>query len=360
MKRKSLIISLVLLLACAPNAFARVENENPEGEITRTTPASPDVVVTVCIESGDVAVRGWDRPEVRARVEEAEKLELQRGASSGDTNPAKRVEVLMSDSDDGGGFDAGDCAGNGSLELDVPRGATVVLKVRSGDVEVADVGEARIETLDGDVDVRNVAKGVEVSSISGTIFLKNSSGRVSVKSISGDVEVADARTLDAGEDFSAKSVSGDVNLDRVEHARVEAGSVSGDVLMTGPLARAGSYTFKSTSGDVTLTLPADSSFRVNARVVSGGDIITDFPIKQAAGANPPISATPANPASPAAPVTPVTPSNPVTPVAPVIPVTPVHHGRELGMRLVGSYGGGDAEINLSSFSGTIHLRKKEK
>ena len=362
MKRKLLIIGLVLLLASAPATFAaRSENEFNGDEITRMMTVAPDVVVTVCLDSGDVEVHGWDRSEIRARAVDAEKLELQGGAAT----PAKRVEVLVANSEAGSEFNYGHCQGSGALKLDVPRGATVELKVRSGAVEVTDVSEARIETLSGDVEVRNIAKAVEMSSLSGSVFLKNSSGRVSVRSVSGDVDVADARTLDAGDGFEAKSVSGDVNLDRVTHARVEASSVSGDVSMNGALARAGNYNFKSTTGDVVLTLPADASFRLNARVFADGDIITAFPINKS-------SAPPMPPTPPAPPVVSVGPVKSVGSVSPVdqvsqveqvnqvAQVSRVHSSKNSGVRLVGSHGSGDADINLSSFNGTIHLRKREQ
>jgi hypothetical protein len=81
---------------------------------------------------------------------------------------------------------------------------------------------------------------------------------------------------------------------------------------------------------VTLKLPQNASFRLNARVVTGGEIITDFPVKTTAAANPP--PPPTNDKHKHSPMTP--------------------------SRLIGTVGSGDAELNLFTFSGTVHLKKQ--
>ena len=94
------------------------------------------------------------------------------------------------------------------------------------------------------------------------------------------------RSLTAGDDFDAGTVSGDVMLEAIGHVQVHAKSVSGSVNMNGPLAHGGRYDFKTMSGDVTLSLPADSSFKINAKVAHGGDIISDFAITPTADTTP--------------------------------------------------------------------------
>ncbi|MCA1594398.1 MAG: DUF4097 domain-containing protein [Acidobacteria bacterium] len=325
MKASSLPIILVLMAALSANASAQKMPAPPAppvyepGEAARhaqrSVAAESDVVVSLCLASGGIVVRGWDRREVRARSSEAEKIEL----SASPAQAARRVDVLVSN-DEHALLQSGDCGGTGSIELDVPRGATVNLQVRDGDVEVSDVAEARVESLSGDVNLLRVSKGVEASCMSGDISLADSAGRVRLRSVSGEVEASNVRTVEASDDFSAVSTSGDVTLDRIAHTQVKGATISGSVRMTGALARGGGYEFKTTSGDVTLTLPADSSFRVNARVVASGDIVTDFPVRATLG---PGSA------------------------------------KELHQsRLVGTVGTGDADLNLTTFSGTVNLKRQ--
>jgi DUF4097 and DUF4098 domain-containing protein YvlB len=159
----------------------------------------------------------------------------------------------------------------------VPRGATVNVRTQNGHVDVSDISDARVETLSGDVDVRRVARAVLVSCLNGDVMLSDVSGPVRAVTVSGSVEARNARSLAAGDEFEAKSTSGDVTIENVKHTQVTAAAVSGNLLYTGALARGGAYDFKTISGDVTVEIPSDSSFKLHAKVVVSGDIDTDFP-----------------------------------------------------------------------------------
>ena len=148
------IAALTLALALAPRAAARgqagrekaiekqaEEQRGGEGSpIERSTAAEKSVVVSVCVASGDVVVHGWDRAEVRARASEAGGLRL---LTPPNVPSAPRVDVLVSDERDAEPS-SGECGSAGTLELSVPRGASVNVKAQSGDVEVADVAGVRV------------------------------------------------------------------------------------------------------------------------------------------------------------------------------------------------------------------------
>jgi Putative adhesin len=328
MKLNFLIITILLAAAtplyAAPSfSSARVAREDRQGDhserVERTVAAESNVLVTVCIASGDVIVHGWDRAEVRASTMDAEQLEIRRETPLG-SGPASSVEVLVSNGPDTDHPLANDCNASSDITLDVPRGATIQVKTRDGAVEVMDVADARVESLSGDIAVRRISKRVEASSVSGDVSLESSSGPVRLKSISGSVEASNARTIEATDDFEANTVSGEVSLAQVAHSHVEAWTISGIVSMKGPLARGGRYEFKTTSGDILFSLPPDASFRVSARI-RRGEILTDFPLKDAAGAN---------------------------------------HSAPRTQFLTGTHGTGDATLNLYTYSGTVHLRRQPK
>jgi hypothetical protein len=142
------------------------------------------------------------------------------------------------------------------------------------------------------------------------------------------------------------------------------------------------------SGDVTLALPADSSFRLDAKMSSGGDIITDFPltlVSQTVNAtsvanapNPKVVIAPIVQPTTAAPQTgpsatatagtppkatvATTPTPPSPAKPPVVSkqvikcdavIAKVHSLR----RVSAICGTGDALITVASFSGTLHLQK---
>jgi hypothetical protein len=374
MKLKNLLILIALASSLLSAATARAAGEGASAArpsvIEQTVAVEPNVIVSLCIASGSINVKGWDRNEVTARSGDAEKIELRR-ASANATGPASRIEVMVSDPADGPrGPEFGSCNAFSDVELSVPRGAIVQLQTRDGDITVSDVAEARVEAQSGDIVLQHISRLVEARALSGDITLKDSSGRVQLGSVSGSVEATNISSISPGDDFEAGTVSGDVILKGVAQSQVHAKSVSGSLNMTGALARGGRYDFKTMSGDVTLNMPADSSFKVNAKVSRGGDIVSDFPITPADD--------PARPAAVGAPRPPTTPS-PATPVAPASDETddddddgrpspaprPAPHPRPApdphsqGLeRLNGIFGGGDATLNLASFSGTVYLRRR--
>ena len=290
----------------------------PQG-VERVAAAEPTVFVSLCVASGNVVVRGWGRPEVRARSRDAKEIELRRGGEPDAPARAARVEVLVRGPGEGAPGHHDDCRGGGDIELDVPRGATVQLRSRDGGASVSDVAEARVETASGNIDVRRVSKAVEAASVGGNVSLRDSRGRVRLWSSGGAVSATNVRAVGAGDDFEAKSVSGDVTLDRVGHHRVVASTVSGGLRLTGPLARGGDYLLTTTSGELTLELAGGTSFQIDARVAGAGKFITDFPLKV---------------------------TEEVT--------------RSASLHLTASHWAGGATLSLASFSGVVRLRRGRK
>ncbi len=397
--RLSSFFILIFILAALPAAASaqtapKAAGADEDFDLERVASAEPGVAVTLCLTSGDVVVRGWDRREVRARAAGAGSLRLQTDAGQS----ARRVEVQVAHEPDSAPG-PGDCGMTDSIELSVPRDAVLTVQVNEGHVELSGVAEARVRTMTGDVDVRGVSRLVEVSCMSGDISLSDSTGRVQLRTVSGDVEANNLRTTQPDDDLVAASTSGDITLEGVKHSRVKGMTTSGDVLLSGALARGGNYELRTTSGDVTLELPADASFRINARVIASGEIVTDFPVKMQGSATP---AMPAEPATPSAVIgTPATPSAVVgipaapsavvgvpaapsavvgTPAVPAAPAAPAAQGGQrpprpphapkkvivhgspdegfIPARLVGTVGTGDAQVSMSSFSGTLHLKKQ--
>src|ERR1044072_7600473 len=133
MKLTSLIIALLLaaaLAVAAPSVHAQNEDEEDapqpphQQQRERTVASTANVIVTVCIASGDVTVHGWDRAEVQAHTTDAEQLELQRNGPA-ESAPATRVEVFVSNMPPTQEELTCDCSASSNITLNVPRGATV-------------------------------------------------------------------------------------------------------------------------------------------------------------------------------------------------------------------------------------------
>lgn len=317
---------------------AQREKHQRGATVERTNAADAQAVVTLCLSQGDVVVRGWDKKEVHARAEGAGNMRL----LTPNVQPAPRVEVLVTqDEEDEPG--SGDCGSADMVELMVPRGATVNLRTQNGHIDVSDVSDARAEALSGDVEVRRIARAVTISCLSGDVSVTDVSGPVSAITVSGTVEARNARALAAGDEFEAKSTSGDVTIENIKHTQVTSATVSGSVLYTGALARGGAYDFKTISGDVTMEIPSDSSFTLHAKVVVSGDIDTDFPVKtMTIGGSVPVPPTAPPPQPPSG--------------RGKVKIKPSKEPEQT--RLDGTVGSGDATVNMSSFSGSLHLRKQ--
>src|SRR6185295_11313229 len=118
---------------------------------------------------------------------------------------------------------------------------------------------------------------VDAGTIGGSITLKDSKGGFNLHSVGGSIDASSVRPSEASDIFDASSVGGDITLEQVAHARLNARSLNGSLNMTGQLAHDGHYGFKTISGDVTLTLPANSSFKISAKLSKSAEMITDFP-----------------------------------------------------------------------------------
>ncbi len=342
-------------------------------KIERTIPADPAVTISTCLMSGNINVRGWDKDEVMARSHAAE-VELKRKDATSQSGRATKLEVVVVDRAER--QSARDkCQSFSDLELHVPRTASVRVQTRDGNISIADVGMAFAGTQNGDIDIARVSQAVEVGSVGGSISVRDSTGRTSVTSIGGGIEVVNVRPSGPADVFEAISVSGDLMLDRISHTQLNAKTVTGNVHMTGPLAQRGRYGFKTMSGDVTLTLPGDSSFSLNAKIAQDGEIVTDFPLtllpESSAPSTPAPAETPAvvTPPQPPAPATAPASAPRASPDSSMVVVkvnprikkveveapvaAPVYKLR----RVNAVCGEGDATISVASFSGTLHLQK---
>lgn len=390
-----LILMFVVATAGVLGRPASRDNDDSQ-KVERTISADPSVTVSICVMSGSISVHGWDKNEVLARSSDAAQLELRQKDGAAQPGKATRVEVFVVDNS-GEERIKKNCQAYSDLELFVPRGASVHVQTRDGDIDIADIAVAVAGTQNGDISIERVSRAVEVGSVGGSVSIKDSTGRASVTTIGGGVEVINLRPTAASDGFEAVSVSGDLNLEGVSHSQLNARTVTGDVHLTGPLAAGGRYGFKTVSGDITLSLPDDSSFHLSAKVSNDGEIISDFPltlIPDVAPSPAPVSAPAPAPGvscvSPKAPPTPpsapapaaaptvsgVPPKSPtpapaakphaspvIVKVAPriskVIVTTPVtvSVSPQRLRRVDAVCGAGDASIQVASFSGTLHLLK---
>ena len=396
MKIRAILISLLFAILldptlARPSAGGFGDDKEGEQKVERAITVDAAVAVSLCVASGNISVQGWDRSEVRVRSADAVKIELAHAPQSPAGSSIKKLEVAIFNKDEGE-KPAGKCQAFSDVELNVPRGATILVQTRDGDIYISEVAAAHAGTQNGDIQVEQVSRSIEVGSLGGNICLKDSKGRISASSAGGSVSATNLRPVEQNDSFEVLTTSGDIELSQVTHGQINTKTVSGNLRMTGPLAPAGKYWFNSFSGDVILAMPANASFKITAKVSQDGDIITDFPLTltqssasavSAASAVAEVSATadattvsvvepePSKPPVPPAAKSGTVQTPKVAPVVKVHVVPKVHVEPKVKVkpdvkvafsmrRISGIHGTGDATISVASFLGTLRLEQSEE
>jgi hypothetical protein len=149
-----------------------------------------------------------------------------------------------------------------------PAGARVRANSISGSLSVAGLrGELTLNSISGDVTVRDAGQLVKGQSISGNVQLVSAQNDavVELSSTSGNVTARGVRLrrIDLG------SVSGSVIGRDLQCDQGNLHTVSGNVEYSGTLTTGGRYAFRTHSGDVRLTVGTDTGFELEASTFSG-------------------------------------------------------------------------------------------
>ncbi len=194
-----------------------------------------------------------------------------------------------------------------------PAGTRVAVESISGNVKITDVkGDVSATTISGDVRIAGGGRVGSAKSISGNVEVIEAQvdGPLEARSVSGDVTLQriNARRV------QSESVSGNIHLEDIQSDRVEAHTTSGEITFAGALVKNGRYELKGFSGEVRVALSGTVGFEVDASTFSGDIQSRDFPITM--------------------------------------------HGRVSRRSLSGTFGDGSAILDLSTFSGSIIITKR--
>lgn len=190
-------------------------------------------------------------------------------------------------------------ANNGIVDyqIQVPDDASVTLHAESGRV--------RAEKLHGDVTVAGSDGPIEVLDCAGGhIHVRTLNGSVTLSNVHGHIEIM--------------SVGGDVQMSQVTGTLVAVNSNTGKIRYAGDFGDEGEYDFTSHTGDIEATAPAFASIDVLARS-DQGKVDSDFSLE---------------------------PRH-----------TPFY--AKGGSAFAGTLGKAASSVKLFSFSGKIHLKKRQ-
>lgn len=134
-----------------------------------------------------------------------------------------------------------------SLQLTVPEETELQLKTENGLIYVEQVtGDMTLESVAGDVHLKEVSGYIIVKTTGGSLVCTQCAGKVDFKSISG------------GAQFLQPALN-----------RVEASTSFGNILFDGDFIRTGLYSMKSSKGLVEVRFSGNDSFDLKAQTVTG-------------------------------------------------------------------------------------------
>ena len=315
-KTRAGMIAAIVALGVGALSLTALARDRYEEKFERTEALARDGKVFLGNVSGDVVVKTWDKAEVR--IEALKVSEASSEAKAKENCGLVTIEITR----ESGvlridtkyphmkKFWGGDSI-NVSVDykLWVPSGAAVEVKSVSGDVDLEALGGAvKTRVVSGSIVLHKAAAGADLTTVSGEVTVEDVTGNVYLKTVSGDIEAVGVKGS-----IEAESVSGGIDMREVSGAAgVNAKTVSGNVAYRGRLEANGRYSLKSHSGDVRMSLPADSAFSFDAETFSGV-VDSDFKIEVSGKISP----------------------------------------REIH----GTINGGGAEVRLSTFSGSVDLKK---
>jgi hypothetical protein len=138
------------------------------------------------------------------------------------------------------------------------------------EIEVPAMAEVSISTASGWLDAVGLTGEQRYQTASGETRLRGAAGRIELSTVSGEATI----DLDGPTALAIRSVSGDaiVRGGRIDALRI--GTTSGDVRIDSPLTGTAENRIETLSGDVQVV--AAAGLRVEARTVSG-DLMSDLP-----------------------------------------------------------------------------------
>ncbi|MGQ0543520.1 MAG: DUF4097 family beta strand repeat-containing protein [Blastocatellia bacterium] len=223
-----------------------------------------NVNIKLCVSNGNLRVNGWERNEVRVFVKSGRKPSIrvqEKDAASGKPNWLWITNTAIE-----GATPApmSDCLSGASIELDVPMKASLNLSGRTTETTIDSVKKVNVKNISGNIFLRNIAGGITAATYQGGLMVENSAGAISLETTTGNIVAVEVSPGQIGDLFKAKTNSGALSMQEVDHRQIEANSISGSVLFNGKFLPGGIYSFKTSNGSIKMSLPEASSFKIIA------------------------------------------------------------------------------------------------
>ncbi len=291
--------------------FSLQANEKYEEKFEKTVAVAKSAKISLSNISGNIVVKAWDKAEVKifalktCREDSLKKAQENAGLVTIEVEKENDTLVIKTQYPKISGRSLSVSV---DYQVTIPNKASLKVRSVSGDVTCSRVdGFLKVNSVSGNLNLEGAGEGADCQSVSGDIEVKEVKGDANLKTVSGDIIIGNITGS-----VKAESVSGDIKLFSVAKTKiVNVNTLSGDIDFNGDVGAEGSFTFKTHSGNLNITLPAEAAFEMEAKTFSGR-IDSDFEIS----------------------------------------VSGKFNGREIR----GTVNGGGADLTLKTFSGEIYLK----
>lgn len=226
----------------------------------RAVAAESNVAIKLCVAEGSVKINGSDANEVRVFVRNGRKFEFRSLEKNPETGKATWLWIASTS----GPGPLSNCLAGDSVDIDVPFGASVNLEARTAGAVIDSVRKASVKIVEGSISLRNIAGGIQAVALQGDVMVESSSGLIGLETTTGNILAYDVKPGDVGDLFKAKTNSGQITLEGVNHRQIEANSITGSVGFNGKFLSGGIYNFKTSNGSIRMLIPEDSACRIVA------------------------------------------------------------------------------------------------
>lgn len=287
---------------------------NSETLTEKSIAVDAKVNVSLCISEGKLKINGWERNEIRAFVNgSAVGFKVLQKSKK---NIPVWVMIVGFDTSKRQNVSGEECLSGDDIEIDLPRGATVDVKNNESETTITSVAKATVKNVSGDIFLNGIERGVDATTYEGDVTVEKSGGSVNLSSTAGNIIAFDLAPSEIGDSFKAKTNSGAITLQNIEHRQIEVNSNSGVIKFSGEFQAGGQYRFGTQDGLITLVIPETSSCKINASY-GFGVFNSEFQLQNVLKSA--VSKT---------------------------------------QSLTAQMGAGEATINLTTYSGAIRIRKK--
>ncbi len=241
----------------------RIKNES-ETPAEKSMAVSANVNILVCVSEGNLKVNGWERNEVRAFVSEGSQVGFAIIEKGKQNNSPIWIKILGFDPATNKENNPDQCLAGDTIEIDVPRGATLNVKSNVSEMRFDSIAKVTVENGGGDIFFSNIARGIEARTYEGDVTVEGSGGAMSLQSTTGNIIAFDVSSGEIGDNFKAKTGNGTITLKNIGQRQIEAGSNTGSINFNGKFLSGGQYIFGTSNGSIILSIPLDSSLKMFA------------------------------------------------------------------------------------------------